>query len=72
MGERLRELERELDRYHSEIGKKQAEVSGLEEKLRRQEERNHEEAIKLSDRLTRQQDMTNDLELRLKKLELSE
>jgi hypothetical protein len=60
-----------LERYHIEIGRKQSELNILEDKLRKQEERTYEECSKITERLLRQQELTNELELKLKKLELN-
>ena len=60
-----------MERYHIEIGRKQSELNILEDKLRKQEERTYEECSKITERLLRQQELTNELELKLKKLELN-
>ena len=60
-----------MERYHIEIGRKQSELDMLEDKLRKQEERTYEECSKITERLLRQQELTNELELKLKKLELN-
>lgn len=60
-----------MERYHIEIGRKQSELDMLGDKLRKQEERTYEECSKITERLLRQQELTNELELKLKKLELN-